>query len=448
MTVEANPYFREIFEGAKEDLVAALGKHRFRLWFRDAAVERVSGRSVSLAVPTEVHRTWLEFNYREVLEKAFGRVLGEGVQVEVVVSPRLETIRSIRDAMPADEAGWRVLMKHERPAQSLLGFVPPDGNSFALRLVEQVLHGNAEADPASLYLFGESGSGKTHLLKALDGALTSRLPGSVLYLTARHFTSRFVGALRSNEPSAVRAFEADLEGRRVVLLDGLDDLEPRPATQHAFEGLFDRSAGRGVRFVVAGRSHPRALHGLSERLRSRLLGGLVVRLPVPDRDARSRILASRASALGTPLPDDVCEAILERCSSVGAAADLADRWALVSRRRGTPVEARWLEEMAPPASPTTPREEVVRRAKDLVSTHYGLAKMSLERASKHPTTLLPRRVAMYLVWRSAALPLAELARAFGLKSHSAASRAIREIRTQRDSDPTLEVVVDGLLARL
>ncbi len=83
----AVPLLKDIFEGAKEDLVAALGRHRFLLWFRDAEVERVSGRRVTLAVPTEVHRTWLEFNYGEVLAKAFSRVLGEGTTVELRVSP-------------------------------------------------------------------------------------------------------------------------------------------------------------------------------------------------------------------------------------------------------------------------------------------------------------------------------------------------------------------------
>ena len=62
--------------------------------------------------------------------------------------------------------------------------------------------------------------------------------------------------------------------------------------------------------------------------------------------------------------------------------------------------------------------------------------------------LLPRRVAMYLVFRAAALSLADLGKAFGLKSHTSASRAIREIRARRELDPTIEVAVDGLLGQL
>ena len=136
------------------------------------------------------------------------------------------------------------------------------------------------------------------------------------------------------------------------------------------------------------------------------------------------------------------------CPAVMVIAAVMMRWALASARMGEPVGPEWLGEIAPPASPATPRDEVVRRAKDLVARHYGVPSRTLDRPSKQPSTLLPRRVAMYLVWRATALPLAELARTFGLRSHSAASRAIQEIRTQRDADPTLEVVVDGLLSRL
>jgi chromosomal replication initiator protein len=111
-----------------------------------------------------------------------------------------------------------------------------------------------------------------------------------------------------------------------------------------------------------------------------------------------------------------------------------------------PVE--WLPEIAPQAGPSTPREEVVRRAKHVVAEHFGLPVRSLDRATKHPSSLFPRQVAMYLVWRSAALPLDSVARAFGLKSHSAASRAIQEVRSRRDVDPAVETLLDGLLARL
>jgi chromosomal replication initiation ATPase DnaA len=148
------------------------------------------------------------------------------------------------------------------------------------------------------------------------------------------------------------------------------------------------------------------------------------------------------------LPEDVRAAILARAGGVHLAVELLDRWAVVAAGGTGPLGAEWLGELAPPVAPATAREEIVTRAKDLVASHYGVRRSVLDHATKHPNAVLPRRVAMYLVYRAASLPLKELAKAFGLRSHSAVSRAIQEVRAQRESDPTVEVVVDGLLRRL
>jgi chromosomal replication initiator protein len=446
-----NPLFREIFDGAKDELVRALGRHRFLLWFRDAAVERVSGSVVTLAVPTDVHRTWLEYNYGPLLAKAFGRVLGDGVTVEVRVSAAQEAKRTIRDRLPEDARAWAALLGARRPGPSLAAYACEDEAArFVVRLLQQTVHGNAEPAPPPIYLYGEPGSGKTHLLRGLHAAVEKRAPGECLYWTAKQMTSRFVGALRTRERDAVRGFEAYVQGRRLVLLDGVDELEHRPATQHELETLIDRAraAGQGVRFLFAGRRHPRDLPGLSPRLASRLLAGIVRRLVAPDRERLGRLLADRARAFGTTLPDEVRDAILARDGSVAGAVDALDRWAAVSATEGRPVGTDWLEEIAPPRGAGTSRDEVVRRAKEVVVRHYGVRRALLDRPSKHRSAVVPRRVAMYLVYRSAAMPLEDLGKAFGLKSHSSVSRALHELRERRDADPSLEAAVDGLLAQL
>ncbi len=448
MTSTAGPLLRDIFEGAKEDLVAALGRHRFLLWFRDAEVERVTGRRVTLAVPTEVHRTWLEFNYGELLAKAFSRVLGEGTSVELRVSPAQEGKRRIRECLPEDERGWRRLLEDRRVRPTLDGWIGDEAGRFVVRLLQQVVHGNADVSPPTIYLYGEPGAGKSHLLAGLARAVDAQTPGGSLLLTAREFTRRFTGAVRTGERGLVHGFEADVSVRRVVLFDEVDDLETKPSTQHEVDVLLDRACRTGVRFVFAGRRHPREIGGLSERLRSRLLGGVVHRVVAPDRARLSEILVARARASGLALPDAVRDGILERSRGVKSSVEALDRWAAVSSQEGGPLGPEWLAEMAPPAPPASAREEVVQRAKDLVAKHFGIRRAVFDRPTKHPSAALPRQVAMYVVYRAAALPLVELGKAFGLKSHSSVSHALREIRAARDVDPSIEVVVDGLLARL
>ena len=83
-----------------------------------------------------------------------------------------------------------------------------------------------------------------------------------------------------------------------------------------------------------------------------------------------------------------------------------------------------------------------------MSAHYGIPARDLDCATEARRAAVPRRVAMYLVYRATALPLAEIGQSFGLKSHSSVCRAIRQMREERERDPSLEQVLDGLLARM
>ena len=449
MTVAfARDPLHEIDSALKAEVRDHVGATRFALWFRDTAVESVSGRNVVLAVPTGVHKTWISFTYGSLLKKAFGRVLGEGVEIDVKVSATQDAVRAVRDHLPPDEAAWRAAVGKSRRPPTLAGFVPEGGGTFVVRLLEQMLHGNAVVSPPAVVLCGESGCGKSHLLQALAHAINARTPGSALYLSARKLAERHVAALRTGELGAVRAVEVDLDGREVLLGDDVDELATKPATQRALALWIDRARSGPRRLVAAGRSHPRELDGLSPRLRSRLLSGVVHRLSVPGADTRKKILAERGASAGFRPPEPVIEAVLRREPSLHGAVTLIDRWVAVSLHLSAEAPVEWLRQMSPPPSASTPIEEVVRRAKEVVAKYFGTSRATLDRSTKHPTSVEARRVALYLAHRAAAAPLASLAAAFGWKSHSTAGRAVADVKARRETDPGFEALLDGLLASL
>lgn len=439
--------YRAIDEGLRAELRDAVGRQRFRLWFRDTEVAEVSESHLTLAVPTEVHRTWLSYTYGALLQDACERLLGPGTDVRLRVSARQGVKRALRERLPTRLDEWTELLARRVPAGTLESFVPGTAGRFPALLFKQMLKGSGAEDPPLIFLYGPAGSGKTHLLGALRAAAARRSPGDVLYLSARDFTDRYVSAVRTRDAAALAAFRLDLSKRRIVIVDDVHELAGRASTQQELVRLRDRLAGTATRLVLASRTHPRDLDGLSEQLRSRLLGGVVLRLALPADEHLAEVLAGRAAAVGLDLPKSVRAAILERTASVKGAAALVDRWAAASAEVGRPLDPEWLEEIAPGAAATA-CEEVIRRTKDLVARHYGIARRLLDRPTKVRSAGLPRRIAMYLVYRACALPLSELGKAFGLKSHSSASKAIREIRERRESDVDLEQTIDGLLARI
>ena len=439
--------YREIHDGLREELVQRLGRRRFQLWFRDTAVVDVDETGLTLAVPNDVHGTWLRYTFADDLQAACEAVLGEGVQVRVQVSPEQEQRRTVRETLPQSAEAWEDLLARRRVPPTLDTFVAGASRRFPVLVLRQVLEGGAARDAASFYLYGGCGVGKTHLLQGLRADVERRRPGAALYMTARRFTQRYVTAVRAKQVEALRAFELDVTSRRLVLIDEVDQLAARPATQAALVRLHERCAGTDTRFVLAGRKHPAEIDGFSDRLRSRVLGGIVLALHAPDRMQLDEILEDRSRRMGCRADTEIRESVLDRTSSVRGAMALLERWAAASAEVGRPLESAWLEDLAPSVAATA-KEEVIRRVKDVVAEHFGLARALLEQPTKVRSARFPRCVALYLVYRACALPLGDLGRAFGLRSHSSVSRAIREMRELRLQDAGVEQLLDGLLARI
>jgi len=442
-----NSVYRDIHDGLREELLQTMGRHRFRLWFRDTTVVDVGEHGVTLAVPTDVHRTWLQFTYGDLLQAACDRVLGEGVVVTLRVSAAQDARRMLREKLPQGAEAWDALLERRRVPESLDTFVAGPSGRFPLMVLQQLRDGGAARSASTFFLHGACGSGKTHLVRGLQADMSRRRPGDAIYLTARAFTQRYVTAVRAREVDALRAFELDLTSRRMIVLDDVHELAGREATQGTLVRLMERCCGTDTRLVLAGRQHPGEIGDFSPRLRSRVLGGLVLAVPLPDGEQLGHILTARARHVGAALDDDIRTAILDRTASVRGAVEILDRWAAASAEIGHPLAVDWLEELAPSVAATA-REEVIRRAKDVVAQHFGIARHLLDEPTKVRSASFPRRVAMYLVYRACALPLTALGAAFGLRSHSSVSRAIRELRTLRAQDAGVEQLVDGLLARI
>lgn len=439
---------REVQEALAGELLGDVGRSRYRLWFRDVDVTAVDGDCITLAVPTEVHRSWIEVAFAGAVREASARVLGPGVRVAVTVGEAQGAKRALRERLPQGPEAWEAQLTAQRPAPTLEGFVLPDAERWALGLLEQVARGEGPPGDAPLVLYGEPGSGKTHLLEALEARVAARAPGEALRLRGRTLAQRVGSATRPGAPgTALRALRADLEARRLLLVDGLESVAGRRATEAELARLLERSALGGPRIVVTAGAHPGEVAGLEARLASRLAAGPVLGLPAAGRSQQAAVLRARHARQGLEAPPEVVDAILSGTCSMHAAVLWLDRWAVASRALGRPLEAASLPEVAPPAS-TSVGEDVLQRTKRVVAGHFGVDPSVLERATKVRSAALPRAAALYVAWRATALPLTRLARAFGFRSHSSVSRALGEVKRRRLQDPELEHALDGLLARL
>ncbi len=244
-------------------LEVQLNPHTFATWLKGAAPCAYYGRILVSDTPNYIARDWLDSRLRPVIERAVAQVFGE---VEVVFRGP--------GAPPAAVTPGPVLGTVDA-SLTFDAYQPSEGNLLAFHAMRDLAEAVPGA-PSPVVIYGPPGLGKTHLLHAAAGAGT--------------FTSRFVGDIRSGRSGE---FHDALCGLDLLILDDLQQLAGRRATQEAFAAALDAVMHRGGHVAVASEQHPFDLD-LLDRLTSRLVQGIVTRVE-PFDDAARRAFIERVA---------------------------------------------------------------------------------------------------------------------------------------------------------
>ena len=460
---------RHKWDRVVQRLRAELGEDLFSSWFARMEMEECGGGRLAVSVPTRFLKSWIESHYLARLQKTGEAELGPLSIVQVRVRGAAPVARPVVESDRQPEARPRPAAPLAEPQPILAGATGERGGldasqtfeTFMVGASNQLAHAAvcrvADAAPGAsvsfnpLFIHAQSGLGKTHLLNALCQRLRERRPDRrVMFLTAERFMYSFVMALRQRDTIS---FKDQFQAVDVLLIDDFQFLQGKAMQQefcHAFNSLVD--ARRQV--VIAADVPPAQLDALDLRMRSRLMGGLVVDIELPDLELRRRILQSRFASLqlrdpGLAISEDVLEFIANRVTGGGREIEgaLNRILAYLQFNKATvdlDLAAMVLRDMQ--ASPDGSRIKIDDILK-VVGRHYNVARTDLLSPRRARTVVMPRQVGMYLAKKMTSRSLPEIGRRFGGRDHSTVLHAVRKIEEQIKTDDRLAREV-ALLIRL
>jgi chromosomal replication initiator protein len=454
-------------------LRAELGEDLYTSWFARMEIEEFGSARLTVSVPTRFLKSWIETHYLSKLQKIGEAELGplDTVHVRVrtrgVAAPRPPVDGAAVAAMPQTSAAPQpqpaVLAAAQAqaadrgpqldPGQTFETFVVGPSNQLAHAAMSRV----ADAVPGAaisfnpLFVHAGSGLGKTHLLSAVAHRIRERRPDRrVMFLTAERFMINFVMALRQRD---TLAFKDQFAAIDVLLIDDFQFLQGKTMQQefcNAFNSLVD--SRRQV--IVAADVPPAQLDAIDQRMRSRLMGGLVVDIELPDLDTRRRILQSRYETMqkrdaSVIIPDEVLEFIANRITGSGRELEGAlNRIAAYQQFNNAAVTldlaSLVLRDMQ--ASPDGSRIKIDDILK-IVGRHFNVGRTDLLSPRRARSVVVPRQIGMYLAKKMTARSLPEIGRRFGGRDHSTVLHAVRKIEDQIKTDDKLAREV-ALLIRL
>ncbi len=336
---------------------------------------------------------------------------------------------------PASHTGpSRETRDHREPDKSRLNpkytfdtFVAGSSNRFAHAAALAVAEGPARSyNP--LFIYGDSGLGKTHLLHAIGEYSRQLLPHlRVRYVNSEEFTNDFINSIRDDRTARFQTVYRDVD---VLLIDDIQFLAGKVQTQEEFFHTFNALHNATKQVVITSDLPPKQLSGFEERLRSRFEWGLICDVQPPDLETRIAILRKKATLERMSTPDDVLEYIASKISSnireLEGALIRVTAFANLNRQ---PVTLDLAEVVLHDLIPSEqPAQITVATIMGETARYFGLTIDDLCSSSRSRQLVQARQIAMYLCRELTELSLPKIGQHFGGRDHTTVMHADRKIR--------------------
>jgi chromosomal replication initiator protein len=471
MSDMAKDGLRNSWNNIARRLRAELGEDLYSSWFVRMEAEECRDGQLAVSVPTRFLRNWIQSHYSDRLLKVAQSELGPIDAVAIRVRTRglptrpAELVERQPEASEASEIFPQV--SEPVPVEKIQGdrgspldhactfetFIVGTSNALAHSAAMRVANAAPGATVAfnPLFVHSAAGLGKTHLLNSIAWHVRRLHPERrVLFISAERFMYHFINALRSRD---VITFKDYFQTIDVLLIDDFQFLQGKTMQQefcHTFNSLVDSKR----QVIVAADVPPVQLESIDQRMRSRLTGGLVVDIEVPDLDLRRHILEARLRAAQARDPalmvgGDVLEFIANKVTGggrelEGALNRVIANQQLTRARMTVDLAAMTLRDLAQPSDVTRIRIDDILK---IVGRHYNVARADLLSPRRARSIVRPRQVGMYLAKKLTPRSLPEIGRRFGGRDHSTVLHAVRKIEELILTDEQLAREV-ALLMRL
>lgn len=409
-----------------------------KTWFDDVRAIALEENRFVICSPDALNRDVIRQRYLPAVQKALRELFSADFEVLVLGEEELSSFSNQKkdsNFLPGAED-----YTFER-------FVVGSSNKFAHAAAHQV----ADAPGKSynpLFIYGESGLGKTHLLYAIAHTVHQHHPDyKIVYIKGDTFTNELIQAIREGRN---QEFREKYRGADIFLMDDVQFIAGRDSTQeemfHTFNTLYEAKK----QIVFTSDRPPKEMMRLEDRLKTRFEWGLLVDIQPPDYETRMAIIKNKAIRMGVELPEPVLQYIAENITAnVRQIEGTVNKIMALRELEGNDVDSstvvRAVRDMFKDKSDILPSSDVIIRE---VCKFYNIEESALRGQSRVKDTAVARQVAMFLIRSQTNLSLNDIGREFDNRDHTTVLHAIKRVEERMKSDADLTEIVKDIKANI
>ena len=437
-----------------------LPEETFRIWFLPVVPIKYENETLVLQVPSQFFYEYLEEKFIDLIQKTLCRVIGPNVKLmyRVVVentthttvefdsigkNVEVENPRSIKKVNKSPQFFTEV-DSQLRANYNFDNFFEGKSNKLARIAGISVADSPIGSTPFNpLFLYGQSGVGKTHLIHAIGNRIKGKQPNKrVLYVSAYLFQVQYTDAVRNNTVNDFINFYQSID---VLILDDIHEFAGKTATQNTFFHIFNHLHQCGKQLILTCDKAPILVQGLEDRLLTRFKWGLTAELEKPDLELRRLILRNKIRQEGVVLSDTVIDYISEHVTESvrdleGIVVSLMAN-AVINNKE---IDMEMTEKVVGISVIVEKKEMTVERIRGTVCGYYSMDENLIFAKSRKREIVQARQVAMYLSKKYTPLSYARIGDLIGKKDHATVLHACNTVRGLIEVDQSFRFGVEDI----
>lgn len=441
----------KLWQKTIELIKTELAPHNFRAWIHPIIPIKFEEQTLTLAIRDAFIKNNLLSKYDTQIRQALTTITGQNIDTVYQIDPSMfPTTKQVTETPDDFFEIHTPNMTNQtiglNPKYSLSNFVVGLTNNLAFAAAQAVAQ-NPGTTYNPLFIYGPSGVGKTHLMHAIGNTITAKDPrAKLVYVTSERFMNDFVDSIQNKKTNE---FRSRYRNCSLLLIDDIQFIAGKDSTQEEFFHTFNELSTKNAQIVLTSDRPPNDMQKLETRLMSRFQGGLMVDIQLPDFDTRMAILRAKLSERGDTLPEEVLQLIAENITSNTRELEgkLISILSLLKLTNQPPTIEFIRAQIG--KSTSTPGQTVdQKQVMTLIHRYFNIKPQDLTGPRRQKELVMPRQIAMYLLYEDCHLPFEKVGSLLGGRDHTTILHGVEKIKVAIDRDREIARIIVDLRQQL
>jgi len=435
----------EIWTKTLGEIEIEISKPNFLTWFKNSELVSLEKGRAIIGLPNNFTKEWLKRHYHKLILKILRNLDNsiKEIDYKILEIPSFDkSIKSInyqgKNIYQKSLIDFKVDKKTNLNAKyTFKNFIIGGFNQLAYAAAEAVIDDvGKKYNP--LFIYGKVGLGKTHLIQATGNKIKSKYGNkiNVLYIPSESFTNNVIWAIKNRRMEDIKRKYRNTD---VLIIDDIHFIGGKPATEEEFFHTFNTLYENNKQIIISSDRSPAAIPTLSERLRSRFEGGMIVDISTPDYESRVAILKTKISENNWNLSEDVIDYIASRVEkNIRELEGVLNKIIFYQKINKIELNKELLDkiinEVGQKTFKNTPPSLIIKETANFFEVSYN----DLIGQSKRKELVEPRQISMYILRNMGKMSYSSIGRKIGNRDHTTVMHAVEKISKQISKDNSLK----------